>query len=68
MKIKKQYIDDETGEHLAVVIPYEEYQHLIGQQPTPKKRRTLATMLNEITEQNIHEEIDTGNPQGKEKL
>jgi antitoxin MazE len=32
----------------------------------PRQKNKLSEMLNEITEQNIHKEIETGNPVGKE--
>jgi antitoxin MazE len=32
----------------------------------PKQKNKLSDMLNEITEQNIHKEIETGSPVGKE--
>jgi antitoxin MazE len=32
----------------------------------PKQKNKLSEMLNEISEQNIHKEIETGDPVGKE--
>jgi antitoxin MazE len=33
---------------------------------TPKQKNTLSAMLNKINDQNIHREIETGEPVGKE--
>jgi antitoxin MazE len=32
----------------------------------PKHKETLSALLNKITPENIHEEIDTGTPRGEE--
>lgn len=34
--------------------------------PTPKARLTLKQLLAQITEENLHHEVDTGPPMGKE--
>ncbi len=36
--------------------------------PIKKEKYNLQTFLSEITDSNIHEEIDFGNPQGKELI
>jgi antitoxin MazE len=35
-------------------------------EPTEKKKITLSDLLSKVTEENIHQEIDTGDPVGKE--
>ncbi len=34
--------------------------------PIKKKKITLDDLLNQVTEENIHNEVDTGTPSGKE--
>lgn len=42
------------------------FDNKIQIEPTKKKKLTLSDLLSKVTEENIHQEIDTGDPVGKE--
>ena len=42
------------------------FENKIQIEPVKKKKLTLDDLLNQVTEENIHQEVDTGTPVGKE--
>ncbi len=42
------------------------FKNKIQIEPIRKKKLTLDDLLNQVTEENIHKEVDTGTPVGKE--
>jgi len=42
------------------------FDNKIQIEPTKKKKLTLSDLLSKVTEENIHQEIDIGDPVGKE--
>jgi antitoxin (DNA-binding transcriptional repressor) of toxin-antitoxin stability system len=38
--LPKQYIVDETGQPVAVIVPIDEYEALVQEQPTPDEHQT----------------------------
>jgi antitoxin MazE len=44
------------------------FENKIQIEPVKKKKLTLDDLLNQVTEENIHQEVDTGAPVGKEEI
>ena len=55
-------IDLSQGAEIDLVL----FENKIQIEPIKKKKLTLDELLNQVTEENIHEEVDTGTPVGKE--
>ncbi len=55
-------IDLSQGAEIDIVL----FENKIQIEPIKKKKFTLDELLSQVTEENIHKEVDTGTPVGKE--